>query len=107
MSLQIFLKSIVERIYRPSSICFKKSSYSDFKRHTILDLSYDIASNVSIDDTRLILLQNEKQAQALLKTQFEICNQTMGEQLRYMGTSTVVRDIDFLTKVLEGEDALM
>ena len=31
----------------------------------------------------------------------------MGEQLRYMGTSTVVRDIDFITTALEGPDALM
>lgn len=31
----------------------------------------------------------------------------MGDGLRYMGTSTVVRDIDFITKLLDGEDALM
>ena len=31
----------------------------------------------------------------------------MGNQLKYMGTTTIVRDIDFITRTLEGEDALM
>lgn len=31
----------------------------------------------------------------------------MGDQLKYMGTSTVARDIDYITTLLEGQDALM
>ena len=31
----------------------------------------------------------------------------MGETIRYMGTTSVVRDIDFIFKTLEGEDGKM
>ena len=31
----------------------------------------------------------------------------MGDAIKYMGTSTVARDIDYLTTLLDGEDALM
>ena len=47
------------------------------------------------------------EADALYRTQFEICRATMHEQLKYMGTSTVVRDIDYITTQLEGPEALM
>jgi hypothetical protein len=29
------------------------------------------------------------------------------EDLRYMGTATVVRDLDYMTRLLDGEDAKM
>ena len=47
------------------------------------------------------------EADALYRTQFEICRSTMRDQLKYMGTSTVVRDIDYITAQLEGPEALM
>ena len=62
---------------------------------------------MSMDDARTLLVRMQREADALFKTQFQICGETMGERLRYMGTSTVVRDIDFITKTLEGDDALM
>ena len=31
----------------------------------------------------------------------------MGDLLKYAGTSTVVRDIDLLTTLIDGKDALM
>lgn len=62
---------------------------------------------MSRQDARQTLVQQQREADALLKTQFEVCKKNMGDQLRYMGTATVVRDIDFITRKLEGEDALM
>ena len=56
---------------------------------------------------REYLLRQQKEADALYKAQFELCGKAMGEQLRYMGTTTVVRDMDFMTTVLAGKDALM
>lgn len=53
------------------------------------------------------MLAEEREVEALMRTAFAQCVKTMGNELRYMGTSTVVRDIDFITKTLEGEDALM
>lgn len=58
-------------------------------------------------EVRTLLIQQQREADALYRTQFMICNETMGVQLRYMGTSTVARDIHLITKVVEGEDALM
>ena len=94
---------------RPRTKCFPDPSfrYRDFAGNTVLTRSYDIASNLSASETRALLLANQRDAQALLKTQFEICNKTMGDKLRYMGTSTVVRDMDLITRALEGDDALM
>lgn len=43
----------------------------------------------------------------LKRVQAELCAENMGEELAYMGTQTVVRDIDFMTTVMDGEDALM
>jgi hypothetical protein len=31
----------------------------------------------------------------------------MGDDLRYMGTATVARDLDFMTEVFDGKDAKM
>jgi hypothetical protein len=31
----------------------------------------------------------------------------MGDELRYMGTATVVRDMDFMAKLFDGEDGKM
>lgn len=92
----------------PATKCFPgPTTYSDFKRNTVLARSYDLASNASVEETRRRLIAQQKEADALLKTQFEVCAEAMGDSLKYMGTSTVVRDLDFITKALEGEDALM
>ncbi|KAI0343760.1 hypothetical protein BDW22DRAFT_1428303 [Trametopsis cervina] len=92
----------------PATKCFPgPTTYADFKRNTVLARSYDLASNASVDETRRRLIAQQKEADALLRTQFEVCAETMGDSLKYMGTSTVVRDLDFITKALEGEDALI
>ena len=82
-------------------------SHADFIRNTVLDRSYDIASNLSLSDARKQLAAAYAESEALSQAQFKVCEQTMGDAIRYMGTSTVVRDIDFITRYLAGEDALM
>jgi hypothetical protein len=40
------------------------------------------------------------------EAQAELCHENMDvEDLKYMGTATVVRDMDFMTQVLDGKDA--
>lgn len=73
----------------------------------MLTRGYDLASNMSLKEARKFLIAQHKEAEALYKTQFDVCAKTMGDKLRYMGTSTVVRDIDYITTQLEGPDALM
>ena len=68
---------------------------------------YDLSSNLSDTEAKKLLVRQHKEADALYKTQFGVCAKTMGDKLRYMGTSTVVRDIDFITTTLEGPQALM
>ncbi|CAL1709998.1 unnamed protein product [Somion occarium] len=92
----------------PAVRCFDDSfTYKDFQRNTILERSYEFASNQTREDIRKLLIHQESEVDALLRTQYARCAKKMADELRYMGTSTVVRDIDFISKTLEGEDALI
>ena len=74
---------------------------------TTLERGYDIASNASIADVRPGLLAQQDEADELFREQAAMCQKTMGQTIAYMGTSSVVRDLDLITTALEGEDALM
>ena len=99
--------STIQLFPRPTVQCFAPSQYNQFKKNTILQHSFDVGPNLSDPFTRDHLLIQQREADALYKTQFEVCARTMGDNLKYMGTSTVSRDIDFITTALEGDDALM
>ncbi|KAL1948533.1 hypothetical protein VTO73DRAFT_12608 [Trametes versicolor] len=92
----------------PATQCFASpEARQAFIANTVLDRGYDVAPDVQDPFNRYHLIQTQRDADALYKSQFQVCAQTMGDGLRYMGTSTVVRDIDFVTKLLDGEDALI
>lgn len=92
----------------PRTQCFEDGGYKAFTEHTVLQRGFDIGlANASDPFLQERLIRSQREAEALFKTQVTVCKEVMGDQLRYMGTSTVVRDIDFITKELEGEDALM
>ncbi|TCD60113.1 hypothetical protein EIP91_010701 [Steccherinum ochraceum] len=92
----------------PKTQCFDRYfPYADFKRNSILERSYDFPSNASLEEIRQLVLPQQREAASLLKTTFAVCKETMGDELKYMGTSTVVRDIDYMVKKLDGEDALI
>ena len=94
--------------HRPAVRCFDDSfTHADFKRNTVLERSYDFASNQSYDDLRRHIVTQERESDVLVRTEYARCVKKLGEDLKYMGTSTVVRDMDFITKALEGKDALM
>ncbi|KAI9056406.1 hypothetical protein FKP32DRAFT_1586161 [Trametes sanguinea] len=93
---------------KPPTQCYSSpDARQAFIANTVLDRGYDVAPDVTDPFNRYHLIQTQRDADGLYKSQFEICNQTMGEQIRYMGTSTVVRDIDFITTLLDGKDALV
>ncbi|KAI0791570.1 TAP-like protein-domain-containing protein [Irpex lacteus] len=93
---------------QPLTKCFTgQTNYADFIRNTVLHRSYDIASNLSLAEAREKLVALHTEAEDLYKVQFKVCEKTMGEIIKYMGTSTVVRDIDYITRYLAGEDALI
>jgi len=95
------------RLLRPKTQCFPSGGYQQFKRHTVLERGFEVGRNLSDPRTRERLLEQQREADALYKTQFEVCRGSLGDDLKYMGTSTVARDIDFITTALEGKDALM
>ncbi|KAH9928020.1 TAP-like protein-domain-containing protein [Epithele typhae] len=78
-----------------------------FITNTVIDRSYDVSPNVTDPFNRYHLVQTQREADALYKTQFAICAQTMGDTLKYMGTTSVVRDIDHIATLLDGEDSLI
>ncbi|KAI0827448.1 TAP-like protein-domain-containing protein [Trametes gibbosa] len=92
----------------PATQCYSSpAARQAFIANTVLDRGYDVAPEVKDPFNRYHLIQTQRDADGLYKSQFEICGQTMGDGLRYMGTSTVVRDVDFITRLLEGEEALI
>ncbi|TFY83522.1 hypothetical protein EWM64_g478 [Hericium alpestre] len=92
----------------PKVNCFGTSArQAMFQRNTVLDRGFQVAPKGSGLDRREHLIQQYQEADALYQTQFALCEQEMGDSLRYMGTSTVVRDIDFITRALDGEEALI
>lgn len=65
-------------------------------------------SNLSSISLRNELIEQYREFLALQKTQTDLCKANMpSNELRYMGTATVVRDIDFMAKIFDGEDAPM
>ncbi|KAI0356986.1 hypothetical protein OH77DRAFT_1534392 [Trametes cingulata] len=92
----------------PKTQCFPSpEAHSAFIANTVLERGYDVGPNLTDPLNRNHLIQQQRDADALWETQFKICAQTMGDRLKYMGTSTVARDIDYITTLLEGEDALI
>ncbi|TFK81819.1 alpha/beta-hydrolase [Polyporus arcularius HHB13444] len=92
----------------PATKCFPTpEARTAFIANTVIDRGYDVGPNLADPSNRYHLIQTQRDADALYKTQFAICGQTMGDQLRYMGTSTVTRDVDFMTTLLDGKDALI
>ncbi|KAI0634191.1 TAP-like protein-domain-containing protein [Trametes polyzona] len=92
----------------PATKCFSSpEARQAFIANTVLDRGYDVAPDVQDPFNRYHLIQTQRDADGLFKSQFEICGETMGDGLRYMGTSSVVRDIDFITQLIEGKDALI
>jgi hypothetical protein len=56
------------------------------------------------------IVAEQRQALALFETQARLCGKNMpngGAEMKYMGTSSVVRDIDFMATVIDGSDAMM
>lgn len=78
-----------------------------FVSNTIFEQGFSVPTNLSDHRTRDYLIEHYQEFLAMKETQAQLCAKNMGEELKYMGTTTVARDIDFMTTALDGEDALM
>ncbi|KAJ7441618.1 hypothetical protein B0H11DRAFT_2095722 [Mycena galericulata] len=92
----------------PRLQCFGSTSdYNVFVSNTVFQQGFTVASSTNLSDPAIEaqLVQQSREFLALKKSQADLCAKNMGDELRYMGTATVVRDMDFMTKIFDGEDA--
>ncbi|KAL9935565.1 hypothetical protein V8E36_005913 [Tilletia maclaganii] len=82
---------------RPLVDCFgSRRAYELFKAGTALERPFDVAPDTFSPEGRQTLLRQWTEAQALKQAEMEVCTRVMGDELRHMSTSTVVRDISYL-----------
>lgn len=95
---------------RPATECF--SSHDEmtlFNANTVIEQGITVSSvkNISSSTLRDELVVQFRQFLALKESQAEVCGQAMGDELKYMGTANVVRDMDFMSEIFDGEGAKM
>ncbi|KAJ7330409.1 hypothetical protein DFH08DRAFT_882587 [Mycena albidolilacea] len=91
----------------PQIQCFDSASdVNFFVANTVLQQGFTVASSSNLSDPAIEaqLVEQSREFLALKKSQAELCARNMGDELRYMGTATVVRDMDFMAKLFDGED---
>ncbi|TBU37821.1 TAP-like protein-domain-containing protein [Dichomitus squalens] len=92
----------------PQTKCFTgNGSRQAFIANTVLDRGYDVSPNLTDPFNRYHLIETQRDANALYQAQFQVCAQTMGETIKYAGTTSVVRDIDYINTILEGNNSLI
>lgn len=78
--------------------------------NTILHQGWTVPNTTHVTDplNKLALMTQARQFLAIKEAQALLCHENMDVgDLKYMGTTTVVRDIDFMTRVLDGPEAKM
>ncbi|KAJ7779498.1 hypothetical protein DFH07DRAFT_936286 [Mycena maculata] len=92
----------------PQVKCFASlQDYDLFNANTVMQQSFTIPSVANLSDPAVeaTLVQQSRQFVALMQAQAQICAESMGDELRYMGSATVVRDMAFMAEVFDGEDS--
>lgn len=81
---------------------------SAFAENTVLQNGIGLHPEIGSLAARESLIQDFRQTISLRETLGSLCAKNMDpEVLKYMGTTFVAKDIDFLTTLIEGEDAHM
>ncbi len=76
-----------------------------YKANTVLESTFEVPPCPQCYEGRAVLVAQQKQALALMQGQAEICDKAMGaDVLKYMGTTTLIKDMERLSAALEGED---
>ncbi|KAJ3995923.1 hypothetical protein F5050DRAFT_1823248 [Lentinula boryana] len=92
---------------RPTTRCFSSPlSSTAFFANTVIEQGITVSSISDLSSPLLYdeLVEQHRQFLAVKEAHAELCGKVMGDELRYMGTATVVRDIDFMSKIIEGEN---
>jgi hypothetical protein len=78
--------------------------------NTVFEQGYTLPNMLNTSDpaNRAALVPQEREHLAIFKAQSEACQDNMDvTDLRFMGTTTVARDVDFMAKVLDGDNGKM
>ncbi|KAG8747182.1 hypothetical protein FRC12_014138, partial [Ceratobasidium sp. 428] len=94
----------------PKVQCFEsRASKDQFYRNTVFELGYTQPPNATTDPNAFYdIVAQQRQALALFETQAKLCARNMpdgGAEMRFMGTASVARDIDFMATAIDGPDA--
>ncbi|KAG9074210.1 hypothetical protein FRC06_010842, partial [Ceratobasidium sp. 370] len=88
----------------PGVDCFASQTAQDIAlAHTYTDIGFE-ARNLSDPIDRAVYTQQVRKADAENAAIAELCLNRTGEALRHVGTATVVRDLELLSRVIEGPE---
>ncbi|KAG8680216.1 hypothetical protein FRC08_016451, partial [Ceratobasidium sp. 394] len=88
----------------PGVDCFASQTAQDLAlAHTYTDIGFE-ARNLSDPIDRAVYTQQVRKADAENAVVAELCLNRTGEALRHVGTATVVRDLELLSRVIEGPE---
>lgn len=86
--------------------CFPtKFEYQVFKMGTVLERGFNLPPHPSSPVGFADIVRQWSEWRSLFAAQYRICGEALGDELKYMGTATVVRDIDFMASLFDGHGA--
>lgn len=89
---------------RPRVECFNSQTAQDiFYSHTQQEVLLEWR-NLSDTIDREVFMKNVRQNDANNAALAKLCLEKSGDILRHVGTATVVRDIEFMSNAIQGED---
>ncbi|KAJ7771216.1 hypothetical protein B0H14DRAFT_2966566 [Mycena olivaceomarginata] len=93
----------------PKVNCFGSAlKYQMFKTNTVFETTFSVPKDPFSEAGRAILVEQQKEALALEETQGALCAQTMGaEALGHMSTTTTIYDMEEISRIMEGDNALI
>lgn len=98
-------------IHRPTVQCHTPTSKSIFQANTILQNGFSLPqtnrTRLFSSETRDYYKKQTQEFLAMKKAEAELCAENVGEALRYMGTTFVARDIDYMSRLFHGDDEPM
>ena len=92
----------------PVVSCFNSQQELDlFRANTMLEGAFNVPPDPTSDTGYAAIVSQYRTYLALYETQYKLCENALGEELLYMGTTTVVRDLDFMAQFFDGPGAPM
>jgi pimeloyl-ACP methyl ester carboxylesterase len=93
----------------PKVNCFGSAlNYELFLTNTVFETTFSVPKDPFSAAGRAVLIEQQKEALALEQIQGTMCAQTVGaEALGHMSTTTTIYDMEEISRVLVGEDALI